>query len=258
MIRRLVIGFACAGYSACSAGTAPERAFLYGQNAACDQLLDSSGPPQIPAPGDRRIVAPPLTLDMTISLADGVAPPGHGRVALVVALPLPYREDPKQELHVFEYGTTALPPLPGHVSLALLTPPQDVLDIARAWSSDPGPNGPHEPPTVVSAQLVVYDDANGTGHMDIDPHAGLDQLESSSASADANGWGASKFVLWYGEFGAGNEMISLDTISASFADATGEYTLMRESGGCNPHNGSRCCASQLVPFSQGLVVDWPR
>jgi hypothetical protein len=213
----------------------------------------------VPDVQDALEVAPPYALDVGVSLAAGVTPPSHGKVALVVAMPLPYAQDPKQELHLFEYGTTDLPAqLPARVPLPLGTPPSEVLDVARAWASDPGPLGPNGVPVVVNARVVVYDDANANGRMDIDPDAVLGGPSHASGSASAGGWAASEFVLWYGAFAATNEMISLDSISARYADASSDYTLTRESGRCDSlPGGSTCCASEIGPLSGDLVIGWP-
>jgi hypothetical protein len=237
---------AIAALSGCSPGAGTRRLGLVGHDLACDT-------------DTQRAVAPGDSVTLDVALAPGVAFPRRGRIAFVVSTPLPYHRDPEQRLHLFEYATTALPDaLPARVTLPLPPPPADLLALVRQRAADPGPNGPVGAPPRLDTRLVVYDDADGNGHMTV----AASSPRHAPAPGQAAGSGAAEILTWSGELGGGNELAALTYLDAPYDDATARYTVSLVDVACTrpDDDGQSCCVSQLGAPSAGdaypLTLGW--
>ena len=284
LIRKLsMIAFSATVLAGCSSPPGQLRHALdVNGDGLCDYQADGA-PPKSADQAEPLVVAAPYDLALRVSLAAGFTPPGHGRVALVALVPTPGSSN--QDLE--ELFTAELPgALPAAVALRLDTPADAVRERVRGWAADPGikdvPAGVSLPPSSarLDAYVIVYDDANGNGHVDLGKVYGP-RLEASGGGGalgtDDAVWRSYTVAkdAWTQQYGqvdflglsspsdAHNEVLSVTSVTVVWNDAKAVYEIENHHTDCNhqQRNGETClaCTSGSVPLDpQGTsaVITW--
>ncbi len=135
-------------------------------------------------PDQLELYEAPVDLRIRVRMADGISPPVNGRIALLTYLH-PWPDGPFEQRLLFD---SALPDtFPAELSLHLPRPPGEILDLVRISDVAPEPLGGevyNAGEARLSGHLVVYDDRNGNGRMDL----GLRYLSHPAMDADDAAW----------------------------------------------------------------------
>ncbi len=277
-LRARLSAFATVLLVGCSSSVGEQHAALdVNGDGLCDYPRTEAPPTlaDLPAP---LTVAAPYNLALKVAMADGYTAPRLGRVALVAFVPSAGSLD--QSLQ--ELFTTALPSaLPAQVTLRLAVPPADVRERVRAFAANPGANGPSGLPARMSAYVVIYDDANANGHLDLGKIYGPKLADTvgggSSLGSGADAWqsyttskdrwmqryGGVDFLGFSSPSDQENEVLSATSVTIVWNDSNARYEIEDHHTDCaeQDRDGESCkeCISRPValnPEGASTVIAW--
>ncbi|MDB4958962.1 MAG: hypothetical protein JWO36_6531 [Myxococcales bacterium] len=183
-------------------------------NGRCD-LADLTGPPPTSS-AELTEITVPETLALAAAVVPGVAAPRSPRIGLVAEVV----DD--HGAHLVEIESQKIDALPTHVELAIPAAPAGLLDGLRAQV----PPGADPSVATLHASVVIYDDANHDGALELGtrylspPGSGASEAEWERYAAERDAWdlryGTINFAGWSSPSDPDNELVALSAVRLTY------------------------------------------